>query len=153
VLIPLDPVNRAFRAGVRAGNIASQQLADLPPRTPYLVRLQYFWLKVGTYLNTAVADPSQERILAAYVEGAATAKPQTRLVLALDTTTASADTTAGQDDDADTDLEPDTDTGRQFAIAADLADIAQQIREGIDNGPVRVGSSRPIGDLTINLWT
>jgi hypothetical protein len=149
VLNPIDPVHRAFRAGVRAGNNASKQLADLPAQTPYLQQLQYFWLKVGTDMNTAIADPRQEQVLVAFLEGAATSKPQIHLILTLDTVPGSADTVPA----LDADTEPDSDTGRRIALAAALANIAQQIRGGIDNGPVRSGEGGPIGHLTINVWT
>lgn len=152
MLITADPHERAFRAGIRAGDIARQQLTTLPAGTSYLARLQYFWLKVGTALPSAVPDPTQEHLLEAFVEGAAASKPMTRLVLTLNTTIAPPDHTH-TDADADEDAEPDTDTQRRVALAAALQDIAQQIHEGVDNGPVRLTRSwLPIGDLTINLW-
>jgi hypothetical protein len=139
--IPLDPLAQAFHAGIRVGSGAAEALAQVPADTPYLVRMQYFWLKVGSDLPAKVRHGGLPA-LDAFVTGASTCKPTSHFALVLHTPIIRpAENVARPEHDRDT------------TVAADLADLldatGKQIRVGLSSGPVRDRRGRLIGELTI----
>lgn len=144
--IPLNPLTQAFHAGIRVGSGAAEALAQVPADTPHLVRLQYFWLKVGSDLPAKVRHGGLPA-LDAFVTGAATRKPTPHFALILHRPI----TQPTDDDDG---AQPEHD--RAAAVAADLAALldvtARQVREGLSNGPIRDRHRRLIGELTITAW-